>query len=309
MGGIGVVTNPRSRRNKRNPGLQHQLAYVLGEQGALAAPMDLGALESSVEHFREREIDVLAINGGDGTNHVVLSAFLRVYGDKPLPKVALLRGGTMNTVASGLGIRGQPSELLGRLVSAYHSGEPMALVERNLLVVDDQAGFLFGNGILSHFLEAYYEAAEPTPASALGVLIHTVASALVGGKFAQRMVRPIQAEVTAGHRRWTSHSWLTVAAGTVDDIGFGFRPFFRAVDHPGYMHALGMFCDASAVVGQLWNVWRGKPLDHPQMVDGVTDRLVIESDQALPFMIDGDFHQGGQRLEVRTGPRVQFILP
>lgn len=309
MSGIGVVTNPRSRRNKRNPGLQHQLAYVLGEQGALAAPMDLGALEKAVEHFKEREIDVLAINGGDGTNHVVLSAFLRVYGEKPLPKIALLRGGTMNTVASGLGIRGQPSELLGSLVGSYHSGEPLATLERNLLVVDDKAGFLFGNGMLSHFLEAYYEAAEPTPAFAAWVLTRTIGSALVGGRYAQRMVRPVQAQVTAGHRRWTAPHWLTVAAGTVDDIGFGFRPFFRCIDHPGYMHAIGMFCGPTAVVGQLWNVWRGKPLDHPEMIDGVTDRLVIESEQPLPYMLDGDFHQGGQRLEVKVGPRIQFVLP
>lgn len=309
MGGIGVVTNPRSRRNKRNPELQQQLAYVLGEQGALAAPMDLSALEKSVEHFRDREIDILAINGGDGTNHVVLSAFLRVYGERPLPKIALLRGGTMNTVASGLGIRGRPNELLGRLVGAYHSGEPLPVLERNLLVVDDKAGFLFGNGLLSHFLEAYYRSPDPTPLVAARVLVHAVASALVNGSFARELMRPVEAQVTAGHRRWTATRWMTIAAGTVDDIGLGFRPFFRAVEHPGYMHALGMSCGASAVVGQLWNIWRGKPLTHPDMVDAVTDRLIIESEQAIPYMIDGDFHQGGQRLEVKVGPRLQLVLP
>ncbi len=60
MAGIGVITNPRSRRNRKDPRLAQQLAYVMGEQGQLYAPGDLDALDQVAKHFLEREIDVLA---------------------------------------------------------------------------------------------------------------------------------------------------------------------------------------------------------------------------------------------------------
>ena len=58
------------------------------------------------EDFRRDDIDVLAISGGDGTNHVTLTGFLDVYGGHTMPQVALLRGGTMNTVANSVGVGG-----------------------------------------------------------------------------------------------------------------------------------------------------------------------------------------------------------
>ena len=63
-------------------------------------------LARAVARFRAAEIDVLGVNGGDGTAHVVLTAFVRAYGAAPLPRLLLLRGGSMNTVAHGHGIRG-----------------------------------------------------------------------------------------------------------------------------------------------------------------------------------------------------------
>ena len=61
--------------------------------------------------------------GGDGSASVTLSAFARVYAPATLPPVALLRGGTMNTVANGCGVsRGSPDSLLSSLASRVHAG-------------------------------------------------------------------------------------------------------------------------------------------------------------------------------------------
>src|SRR5262245_51132066 len=59
--------------------------------------------------------DVLGIVGGDGTVSAVLGAFDRP--ERPLPRLALLRGGTMNTVARGLGVPAlDPTGLLRALL-------------------------------------------------------------------------------------------------------------------------------------------------------------------------------------------------
>ncbi|MCP4809653.1 MAG: diacylglycerol kinase [Proteobacteria bacterium] len=308
MAGIGVITNPRSRQNRRNPQLAERLAYVLGEKGRLASPTSHEALDEVAQHFLEHEIEIVAINGGDGTSHVVISALVRAYGDRPLPRIALLRGGTMNTVASGLGVRGEPHELLGALTTAYHRETPLRLARRSLLLVDGKAGFLFGNGIISNFLEAYYEGSEPTPVKAAWVLAKAVGSAFVQGQLIQRLARPVNARVSLDGRPWQDMPWMALAAGTTDDIGLGFRPFYRSLQHPGHLHALGVGCTPVQLVPQLWRIYRSLGTQHPRIIEGVAREMIIEADEPLTYMIDGDFHRGGQRLELRVGPEVELVL-
>src|SRR5437762_2543265 len=104
--GIGVITNPRSRMNKRDPSRMRKLGYLIGDRGSAAATRSLDDLYRVAEEFKSADIDVLGINGGDGTIHHTLTAFVRTWGDKPLPLIAILRGGTMNTIANSYGIKG-----------------------------------------------------------------------------------------------------------------------------------------------------------------------------------------------------------
>jgi len=307
--GIGVLTNPRSRKNRRNPQLARRLSYVVGDSGHLVAPEGLDELEHAVQQFQQRDVDVVAINGGDGTAHVALGALYKAYGEQ-LPRIALLRGGTMNTVASGLGIRGEPEALLGRLVGRYHAGEPLRVVSRNVLVVDDEkVGFLFGNGLIAHFLELYYEGGEPSPTKAVLLVARAVGSALIGGSLAKRLTRPVRCGVVVDGTEWPSLPWMTVAAGTVDDIGLRFRPFYKAPEYPGTLHAVGLGCTALQLVPEFLSIRRGKPTSHPNIVEQLGRELILESTEPLSYMIDGDFHRGGQRICVRVGPRVELVLP
>src|SRR5690349_1009041 len=104
MGGIGVVLNPRSRQNRRDPAAASRLARTLGDQGVVRMARTREDLARIAEDFRKLKIDVLGISGGDGTNHITLTGFLEVYSDEPLPPIAFLRGGTMNTVANAVGV-------------------------------------------------------------------------------------------------------------------------------------------------------------------------------------------------------------
>ena len=186
MPGIGVILNPKSRRNLRDPGARERLARCVGDRGVVREARSLDELSVIAAEYRKRGIDILAISGGDGTNTVTLTGFLAEYGDEPLPTLALLRGGTMNTVASSIGVqRGSPEELLARVV-AHHEGRAnaplagpagLATVERTLLRVaplgdaDERRGpltygFLFGTGVVQGFLAEYY-AGEPSTIGAM----------------------------------------------------------------------------------------------------------------------------------------------
>src|SRR5205085_1186576 len=96
------------------------LERALGAHGSIRQARSIEELHRIAHDFRALEIDVLAISGGDGTSGVTVTGFLEVYRDQPLPAIALLRGGTMNTIANSVGVRREPpDQLLARLVRAY----------------------------------------------------------------------------------------------------------------------------------------------------------------------------------------------
>ena len=114
MAGIGIILNPKARSYKHNPGRMERLGFIVGDKASCHATQDVLDVEALAKEFKEKEIEILGISGGDGTNHVTLTTFINVYGDKPLPKVAFLRGGTMNNVANALGVKGLPEKFRRR---------------------------------------------------------------------------------------------------------------------------------------------------------------------------------------------------
>jgi diacylglycerol kinase family enzyme len=313
MSGIAVVSNPRSRQNRKNPALSGQMSFMLGTRGKVAQPQSREDLVEQARRFRDEGVDIVAVNGGDGTLHVVLTAFLEAYGDTPLPPVAILRGGTMNTIARGLGVRGTPESLLSALLLRYHTDQPMPWTERSILRIEGgekpEYGFLFGNGLLGNFLREHYAAPNPSPFTAALLLTRAVCSAAVNGPLIQRLSAPTECEVEVDGGRWPAQRFLTVTMGTVDDIGFGFRPFYEALRHPGRMHALGFACDALGVVKCLPRIRLAQPIRSPDVYSAVPERVVLRSPAPMPFMVDGDFHPAGQTLTVTVGPRIRFLLP
>ena len=136
MPGIGVIYNPRSGRNLRDPKAARRLSVALGDHGVVREAGSIDELYRVAEDFRSLDIDVLGISGGDGTNGVTITGFLDVYQSAALPQIAFLRGGTMNTAANSVGVRrGGPKDLLDRLVQAYveRASIPLQDVERHVL--------------------------------------------------------------------------------------------------------------------------------------------------------------------------------
>lgn len=307
MAGIGVVLNPKSSRNRRDPRAASRLARVLGERGVVREAHSVEELRRIAEEFRDREIDVLAIAGGDGTNHVTLTGFLAVYGEQPLPKIALLRGGTMNTVANSIGVRRARSEsLLEGLVRDSRA----ASTRRHVLHIGDTSGFLFGTGAVYGFLAEYYRNGQPTPLIAARTLIEAVGSALVGGDVVTRIAAPFRGTVTLEDgTRWETRDYLAVAGGGVDQIGLHFRPFRRYAEVPGCFHLLGIYTDPMGLVGELPRIWRARPMRPGKTYEAVVPSAVLEAEgDVVRYMVDGDLHEHKGPLRVRTGPSLELLL-
>jgi diacylglycerol kinase (ATP) len=313
MGGIGIVNNPTSRRNRRRPGIARRLRAQLGGDGELLDASTPEELARAVERFRAARIEVLGVNGGDGTAHYVLGAFARAYGDEPLPKILLLLGGAMNTVAHGNGVRGGPERILHDVLVERKNGRALRTVERDLLCVrtdggEPRHGFIFGTGSIVSFLQAYYATGHPSRATAALLAARSLASALGNGRFAAALARRERLRVSTDGDEWPDGSYLIVAAATTPDIGFGFQAFHRCAEQPGSFHAVGVTGSLPALALAVPRILRGAPWRRRLAQDEVARSLVIEGERPR-FTIDGDLYQAERLVTLETGPGVELVVP
>ena len=311
MPGIGLITNPQARTNKKDPAKMRRLGYLLGSRGLPEATKSIDDLYRVAEEFRATGIDILGINGGDGTIGTTLTAFIKVYqaAETPMPLVAILRGGTMNTLANSMGIKGESGRLLFDLLDRYHNVEQFTYYEREVLQVGDDFGFIFGNGLIHNFLKAYYGTGNPTPQVAAKVLFRGILSSITGGEFARFLTKRFRAHVTADGRDWAVGDFITVAASTVEQIGLGFTPFYRTNERPGTFACLGIHTTAMGFVMEMPRIRLARPMRRDKVIDVVARRVVFESDEQCEYMLDGDTHQAGKELEIGLGPKLKFIVP
>lgn len=308
-GGIGVVINPRAGGNARNPAAMSRLGLLLGDNGEAYSTKNLEELYRVAEQFKRDRISVLGINGGDGTNHVVITAFIRTYGDEPLPAIAFLRGGTMNTTANACGVAGgSPRHLLSRLLDKLDGRLPLETVEQDTLSVNGENGFLWGVGLTQNYLREYYDdgGGKPTPSTALRTLVVGSISSLVGNAKGQRLRKRFRGRVTCDGQVWPE-DFLAVAAGTIDQIGLGFRPFHRIGERPRVFHALGITCTIPEFLAELARIRLALPMSAGMTHEALARSLVLERDEPIDYFIDGDLYTCPSPLTVGVGPRIRII--
>lgn len=318
MPGIGVVMNPKSRRNVRRPETASLLRRGVRDVGMVREARSLDELHRIAEEFLHAGIDVLAICGGDGTNTVTLTGFTEVYGATALPPIALLRGGTMNTLANSIGVpRRAPESLLAKLVHCYAGvgGAPLEWIERDVMSVRaigearGRSAFLFGAGVVYGYLAEYYAAGASSPWIAASTLARGIGSALLGTELIHRIAAPFRGTVSfADGSSWPERDYLAVAAGTIAHIGLGFRPFYRFAERQGAFHVLGIHSPPTSFVKELPRILASRPMSGGKAFDAVSDRMLIRSaSPPLRYMIDGDLHEAAHSVEVTVGKRVRLI--
>ncbi len=306
---IGIVVNPRAGGNRRNPEVPERLRRVLAGRGTVAVPRSLDELDRAAEDFRRQGVTMVGIAGGDGTNHVTITRFASVYGDAPLPTFAFLRGGTMNTVANSLGLpRGRPERILDRLVVAALDRPTIAFVERPTLDVGGKLGFLWGMGVVSGFLKAYYDTGAPSPWTAAKTLARGIGSTLTRGEYVRQMTEPAVARVTVDGERWSPETFLALAAATIPDIGLGFRPFHKAAELDDRFHMLGIMASPLGFVLDLPRIHRALPMREGKAIDAPARVVTVETGGAsCSMMIDGDLvEHPGPSVTIRVGPTVRI---
>jgi len=307
--GIGVVINPSAGGNRQSADRVDRLARVVGSAGWVRETRSLEHLPEIAEACRKSEVDVLAVCGGDGTYTRTLSALHEIYEDRPLPRFLPLRAGTMNTVARAVGAPAwQPERMLAQIVEEYRQGQPLASMDHQLLRINEKfLGFMVGAGVIVGFLEEYYGSTRTGPVGAAALLARLIASVVTGGTLVTKVFQWVDASMTCDEVAAPFQRFSVLYASSIEDIGLGFRPTYRARERQGRFHLFAGPLDARELVNNLGKIRRGVPTRSPQVHDVTPKRLQVRFDQLTSYMIDGEIMPATTELIVETGPLLRVV--
>ncbi len=303
MSVLAVLVNPRARAMRRDPQLPARLASIARGVGEVHVPSQ-DALPDLVARLSDEGVSVLALCGGDGTGQAVMTALLRHQ--RPLPRIALLRGGTVNTISGNLGLRGTPEVLLADLCARLRAGAVLPTVRQDVLQVDERYGFLFAAALGARFLELYYERPEPTVMRAAGLAIAVATSALTSGTLARRLFRANSVTVTIDGAPVTIERARLVVASTVVDAGVGMRICPRARDAPGRFQLIVSGLSPQQMARQLPAVRAGRALEGEPHLDRVVADATLDLGEEEPYTLDGELFRSA-RVRIRTGRFVDVV--
>jgi hypothetical protein len=155
------VSNRQSGRNRRH---FRKIGKVLANHPDVihyetATPAEI---TQTLQHFAQQRVQVLVINGGDGTVQAVFTALLQQSYFSVLPMLAILPSGTTNMTAGDVGLRGSPQRALAKLLAWSHQPrKPVHFIQRHVLQVQTadacRFGMFFGAGAIIRGIELCHQ--------------------------------------------------------------------------------------------------------------------------------------------------------
>lgn len=303
---VGVITNPRSHRNRS--GVKRALdlpqAVVIRH-----TPDTRDALERAMEDFAREAVDLIVIDGGDGTVREVMSAAHRVYNGR-LPRLAVLRSGKTNALALDLGVPEHWS--LADIVAAYCDNR---VAWRSPIHVRwphgrhrDQYGFIFGFGAYVRATMLAQRVHGSGWFNGLAVLITLVWAVL------QTFLGGPRSPWTRGDTVRLSHESIDIVSqniylifgSTLRRMPMGLRPFGPPRDG---LKLLAIKAPPRHLLRTLPRVlWGTRPAQLQR--DGFARR---DADQFIlsirkSFILDGERFPGGN-LSINRGAPIAFLVP
>ena len=308
---LGLISNRLSGANRS--GLP---APSLGAGVSLVhRPVEgLSGLAEAFDDLAAAEVEVIAVNGGDGTVSAVLTELLAKPRFATLPALALLCGGTLNMGATGLGLKGRPDQALVRL--SQLSDWSAAATARSVIGLrrgggeQPLCGLFFAAAALYRAIQFCYRRVQPnspSPRAAAGVTM-----ALLLGRLAVRgarddVLRPQRLSIALDDSPAEQLDALVTLVSALDSLVLNMRPFWGT--EPGALHYTTLTYPPRGLLRRLRRVLyggAGRRLPTDGYYSHKVDRIVMAP--GGPFALDGEIYEApSQSLEIAAAGPVRFV--
>lgn len=301
---VGVVHNPRSHAN-----MGRSAEYWAPDDVMLVRPATREALEVDLRAFAARGVELLVIDGGDGTIRDVLSLLPRAFGETP-PLIAILPSGKTNVLAIDLGV--QRGWALREALIAARSPQAVIKHRAPLEVSWDDGrasmrGFVFGLGAFVRATNMSKSVNRMGAFHGLSVgltLAGAAAGALFGGA-RDHWREGVLVELSIDGQPAPKGSRFLLMATTLKRLPLGIKPFGPPREG---LKALDVDAQPKRLLNAMVTLLSGG--DAPWLARrgyrrGDAKSLRIQTCDA--FVLDGEVYEASGGMTVALGPTLRFL--
>lgn len=241
---VGIISNPLSGGNRK--GLNHIREAVQRRSEVCYVEADtLSGITSALLEFLNRHVNVLVINGGDGTVHAVLTELFRLFPADNMPVLTVLRSGTASMTARDVGLKGDRDTAVSRLFEWIDLRRPAFVKKRSVIRVEYSSakplyGMFFGALAICQGIRfchsriytkgLYGEAAE-------GVTLFRFMLATLAGN--DKLLSSASVQVSLDSGPYEENNLLLLFITSLERLFLGLRPFWGNETAPLHYTALG----------------------------------------------------------------------
>jgi diacylglycerol kinase family enzyme len=316
MDPLTLVLNPNARRLRQTAPTISELQDSLAPGSEIHLTRDLDELDKLMQDKRpDAERQTLCFYGGDGSIARGLTSLIRHHGeDCRIPPVLVVRAGTINMLASVLGLH----ESVDRTLRRWNDGELRYLREIPLIKVefgeeDPHYGFVFAWGAGFRVLRKYYaRRSNPTAWDAAWIIAKDFSRDMMKGDSTLFACENIGLKI--GDAPPLDLPLSSLAAGTIPRVSLGAKPFPPEPVLPGGFHYSANGMCASSILRHLPKLLLGFGDQRDIAKDGKTALVAgtqvsqIEAQISDGFTIDGEMFEIARKMAVKisSGPVVRF---
>jgi diacylglycerol kinase (ATP) len=318
---IGLLNNLRAGRNS------DQVNRLLG---FLRRHPDVVHVETTAAHavpealfeLARREVDLLVINGGDGTLQFALTEILaNLAFDGRVPMIAPLKGGRTNMTASDLGAERDPVKGFAALLDDVENGRiAERIVPRRVLRVrhgieeQDQYGMFFGLGVIHRATKQHHNIFDKGSNDRIqGALTSSLITAGLMGKLVVGdtggILSPDKVQVLIDGVPQESDQYYLLIASSLERLFSGMRPFWG--EGEGGVRYTSIASDAHRIGRAIPGILRGKPRDYVREGNGFTsvNGKSIQLRLDCGFAVDGELFdpQPSRTVELSADKTIRFV--
>lgn len=280
-----------------------------------------GAVPEALSDLSRQEVDLLVVNGGDGTLQYALTEILgnREFGDR-VPMIAALRGGRTNMTAMDIGGQRDPVKAMAQLIEAARTGTmEERVVPRPVLRVeyghyhDVHYGMFFGAGMIHRAIELTHRVMPQ--GRARGVWGGTLITALLLGRSSllgdtKGVLTPDKVEMLADGEPVLNGALTMVISSSLQRLFAGMRPFWGT--GPGGVRVTTIASGAPSILKAAPGILRdSKKSPVVTEENGYTSRNAkrVELRMDCGFTVDGELvpAEAGRIVSITADDTVRFV--
>ena len=300
---VGVLSNPRSGGNRKGGrGVRNVLAKWPDVMQRDAFTPE--GVSESLSDFARNGVDLIIINGGDGTVHAALTAIgsSEIYSRPPL--FALLCAGTTSMLARDVGITDSPSAALSRILQwAESTNTSLNVRTRPVLRVQRSSrqpplfGMFFGAGAICQGIKIFHNRDNPMGWRGELMPAFTMLRLLLAILCKDHeKVPPFLTKTSLNGRSAGRRADLLVLVSTLERLFLGMRPYWGGENGPLRYTAVSV--EPKRLLRVLLSLFRSRQSRHATPANGYFSHNV----HAVQLEMEGDFTLDGELYAAGEGP-------